>query len=569
MQLIAADGCGQILLVIFLRIAFNRCGLVSADGVFLIPTDLVCLLASDVDVLIPSDSMIFLTSDIGIKSAVEVLRRLSCHGGGQLAAYGIRHIAGGIVHDILCIVCDGAVFGCIGNSIRLHLNGRFLPSRSDIMPNLISSLIDGARAFVIGHRCLFSIYRLLIGQRFKIPICILVLDRNGVSFCRFLFKIGFISIDKLLLALGRSLRISMRIPIRVCHLVRHTICCHLGSGYFPVAGAVLDFGIIDRPFFIVGELALGGIAMFCYFSQIRDPIRLDGGSTIMLFTGCCIQLIIFQVDLAYIELAIDRQVFLYGDIAFRGQFVSERGLASDFQIAADDSILCGRDLFSRQLLHIFDIALVIHFDTAFDGGLGAFQIPSNTAGPIIGGIDSIFTILNFLVDLLIQCCIGCNAISNLRVNLMIQCRIGCNAISNLRVDLMIQRRIGCNAISSLRVDLTRQFRIFRFQRINIRLRCCHICLQSINIRFGSCHTSRKVSQGCICGYGLGFQIINSRFIRINFRCISSDLTIQLICSSLQSCDIVFVRSDIACFEGFDLFINLSLGIEMVQRLIYI
>ena len=165
-QLIAADGCGQILLVIFLRIAFNRCGLVSADGVFLIPTDLVCLLASDVDVLIPSDSMIFLTSDIGIKSAVEVLRRLSCHGGGQLAAYGIRHIAGGVVHDILCIVCDSAVFGSIGNSFRFHLNGRFLPiCRSDIMPNLISSLIDGAGAVLIGHRCLFSSYRLCIGQR--------------------------------------------------------------------------------------------------------------------------------------------------------------------------------------------------------------------------------------------------------------------------------------------------------------------------------------------------------------------------------------------------------------------
>ena len=289
--------------------------------------------------------MIFLTSDIGIKSAVEVLRRLSCHGGGQLAAYGIRHIAGGVVHDILCIVCDGAVFGCIGNSIRFHLNGRFLPiCRSDIMPNLISSLIDGAGAFLIGHRCLFSIYRLFIGQRFIIPICILVLDRNGVSFCRFLFKIGFISIDKLLLALGRSLRISMPIPSRIFHLVRHTICCHIRTGFCPVRGVPV-FGIIDRPFFIMGELALGGMSMICYFSQIRDPIRRDGGSTIMLFAGCCIQLIIFQVDLAYIELAIDRQVFLYGDIflkfcfAIRGQCAIERGRAGDTERAVDLGIL--------------------------------------------------------------------------------------------------------------------------------------------------------------------------------------------------------------------------------------
>ena len=351
------------------------------------------------DVLISSDSMIFLTSDIGIKSAVEVLRRLSCHGGGQLAAYVIRHIAGGVVHDILCIVCDGAVFGCIGNSIRFHLNGRFLPiCRSDIMPNLISSLIDGAGAFVIGHRCLFSIYRLFIGQRFRIPSCILVLDRNGVSFCRFLFKIGFISIDQPIRGLGRSLGIGMFIISRVCHLVRHTTGCHFGSGFLPVGGGPV-FGMIERPFFIVGELALGGIAVLCHFRQIRNPIRCDGGSTIMLFTGC-FQLIIFQVDLAYIELAIDRQIFLYGDfffkfrLAIRRQCAIQCSRAGDTERAADGSIPCGRDRFSRQPLHIFDIALVIHFDNAFDGGLGVFQIPSNTAGPIIDVSDSVTIGLN-------------------------------------------------------------------------------------------------------------------------------------------------------------------------------
>ena len=120
---------------------------------------------------------------------------------------------------------------------------------------------------------------------------------------------------------------------------------------------------------------------------------------------------------------------------------------------------------------------------------------------------------------------------------MIQCRIRCNAISDLRVNLMIQCRIGCNAISGLRVDLLTQLRIFRFQSTNIGLRCRHICLQPINIRFGSCHTARKVSQGCICGCGLVFQII----------------------------DIVFVRSDITCCcEGFELFINICRGIVIFQ-----
>ena len=95
----------------------------------------------------------------------------------------------------------------------------------------------------------------------------------------------------------------------------------------------------------------------------------------MLFAGCCIQLIIFQVDLAYIELTIDRQVFLYGDfifkcrLAIRRQCTIQCSRASDTERAADGSIPCGRDRFSRQILHIFDIALVIYFDNAFDGGL--------------------------------------------------------------------------------------------------------------------------------------------------------------------------------------------------------
>ena len=121
----------------------------------------------------------------------------------------------------------------------------------------------------------------------------------------------------------------MPIPIRVCHLVRHTICCHIGIGFFPV-GVVPVSGMIERPFFIVGELALGGIALLCYFSQIRNLIRRDGGSTIMHFT--VFQLIIFHGDLVYIELAIDRQVFLYGDIflkcrvLLRGQCAADRGI---------------------------------------------------------------------------------------------------------------------------------------------------------------------------------------------------------------------------------------------------
>ena len=299
-QLIAADGCGQILLVIFLHIAFNRCGLVSADSVFLIPIDLVGLVFSDVDILIPSHSVIFRTSDIGIKSAVEVLRRLSCHGGGQLAAYVIRHIAGGVVLDIHCIVFDGALFSGIGD-IELIL------------------LCRGLTVFTL--------------DGFIISLC--RIDGTIGILTIFIFQIG-------LVFAGGLARIGA-ITLRIFDFGRDTICCHIRTGFCPVR-AVPVFGIIERPFFIMGELALGGMAKLCYFSQIRNPIRCDGGSAIMFFTGW-LQLIIFQVDLAYIELAIDRQVFLYGDIflkfcfAFRGQCAIERGIASDIERAADLGIL--------------------------------------------------------------------------------------------------------------------------------------------------------------------------------------------------------------------------------------
>ena len=84
------------------------------------------------DILIPS-YICFLTVAIVLLyhashilglGASDFVQLIAADGGREIAAYGIRHIAGGVVHDILCIVCDGAVFGCIGNSIRFHLNGR-------------------------------------------------------------------------------------------------------------------------------------------------------------------------------------------------------------------------------------------------------------------------------------------------------------------------------------------------------------------------------------------------------------------------------------------------------------
>ena len=124
-----------------------------------------------------------IAEDIRIRRSAFAISRRTClgergpfailrgHGGvtcgvGDLSACCIGDGILCFVYDILCIVCDGAN-GCIGNSIRFHLSGRrFCPIfRSDIITNLISPLIDGAGAVVIGHRCLFSSYRLCIGQR--------------------------------------------------------------------------------------------------------------------------------------------------------------------------------------------------------------------------------------------------------------------------------------------------------------------------------------------------------------------------------------------------------------------
>ena len=96
-----------------------------------------------------------------------------------------------------------------------------------------------------------------------------------------------------------------------------------------------------------------------------------------------------QVDLAYIELAIDRQVFLYGDfifkcrLAFRRQCAIQCSLAADTECAADGSIPCGVDGFSRQILHAIHIPAVVHGHFAFDGGLGVFRVPFDTAGAVI------------------------------------------------------------------------------------------------------------------------------------------------------------------------------------------
>ena len=229
------------------------------------------LVASDVDVLIPCD-ICFLTVAIVLRhlashilrfGASDFVQLIAADGGLEIAAYGIRHIAARIVHDILCIVCDSTIFCSIGDikCSLLRLRGLAVCIR-----DFRHGLIQGIDLMILILPILvLNLEAILFRSDFRIGLVAVLVSRIAFdAFCG-LARIGAIS-------------------LRIFGFGLDTICCHIGSGFFPVGGVPV-FGIIKRPFFIVGELALGGIAMLCYFSQIRNPIRRDGGSTIMLFTG--------------------------------------------------------------------------------------------------------------------------------------------------------------------------------------------------------------------------------------------------------------------------------------------
>ena len=70
-----------------------------------------------------------------------------------------------------------------------------------------------------------------------------------------------------------------------------------------------------------------------------------------------------------------------GDVAFKV------GCASHIERATDGHIACGVDGFSRQSFHATHIPASVHGHFVFDGGLGVFCVPFNSAGPIIGGLQ--------------------------------------------------------------------------------------------------------------------------------------------------------------------------------------
>ena len=131
MDFIATYRGSEILLVVFGHIFRYGFFLVTRNGSCLVASNIVNLPASDGiglttgnDIfltafhgigLFSSNGMFFFASHFGRQSTIVVFFRCSSYCGSQLAAYGIRHIAACLVHDVLCIVCDGAVFRRIGD----------------------------------------------------------------------------------------------------------------------------------------------------------------------------------------------------------------------------------------------------------------------------------------------------------------------------------------------------------------------------------------------------------------------------------------------------------------------
>ena len=412
MQLIATDGRGQILLVIFLRIAFNRCGLVSADGVFLIPIDLVGLLASDVDILIPS-YICFLTVAIVLLHHASHILGLGASDFVQLiAADGRGQITGGVVHDILCIVCDGAFLSGIGD-IELIL------------------LCRGLTVFTL--------------DGFIISLC--RIDGTIGILTIFIFQIG-------LVFAGGLARIGA-ISLRIFDFGIDTICLHIRAGFCPV-GRVAPLRIGFATLFRMGKLALRGHTVLFHLSVMSDTVCGNRSRAIMNRT-IRVRLLVFHSDLVRLELALDFEILIHGHLIFEYRFafhgqctihirLFERGLfidteraidrgileisiaaghvqtfihirrcieirgsvyrhrvrpirraegdvafkvgcASHIERATDGRIACGVDGFSRQSFHATHIPASVHGHFVFDGGLGVFCVPFNSAGPIIGGLQ--------------------------------------------------------------------------------------------------------------------------------------------------------------------------------------
>ena len=130
-----------------------------------------------------------------------------------------------------------------------------------------------------------------------------------------------------------------------------TIRCHIRAGFCPVSRvALLRIGF--AALFRMGELALRGHTALFHLSVMSDTVCGNRSRAIMNRT-IRVRLLVFHGNLAYIELAIDRQVFLYGDIflkfcfSFCGQCAIDLSIL-EISIARNSQLAIHRCTFQRR-----------------------------------------------------------------------------------------------------------------------------------------------------------------------------------------------------------------------------
>ena len=264
--------------------------------------------------------MFFHTIDSGIKLTIAF-----CSPAGHSRIHGLRfvgNISTGIVHDILCIVLDGTIFRGVRDIFRRLLCLRGL-------------------AFVILDFCHGRTHGI---DLMVLILPILVLDLEAIL-CRSDFRIGLVAVLVSRIALDAICGLARigAIFLRIFDFGRDTICLHIRTGFCPV-GRVALLRIGFAALFRMGELALRDHTALFHLSVMSDTVCGNRSSAIMNRT-IRVRLLVFHSDLVRLELALDFEILLHGHIlfercfAFRGQFVIERGLASDTERAADRGIL--------------------------------------------------------------------------------------------------------------------------------------------------------------------------------------------------------------------------------------
>ncbi|CUP52897.1 Uncharacterised protein [Bacteroides xylanisolvens] len=325
--------------------------LTTGNDIFLTASHGIGLFPRDVDILIPCHICFLTVFEVFghfsfysfCLGSLHLMDFIAADGGREITAYGIRHIAAGVVHDIHCIVCDRAILSGIGDIFRclLRLRGR------------------ARRILDFRHRRILGIDLMIL----ILPI--LVLDLEAVL-CRSDFRIGLVTVLVSHIAIDTFCGLRSRarvavlvnrkaidaffglarigaISLRIFDFGIDTICLHIRAGFCPV-GRVALLRIGFAALFRMGKLALRDHTALFHLSDMSDTVCGNRSSASMNRT-IRVRIGVFHGNLVRLELALDFEILLHGHIlfeccfAFHGQFVIEFGLAGRMECTCNLCIL--------------------------------------------------------------------------------------------------------------------------------------------------------------------------------------------------------------------------------------